>query len=160
MHHPTHRITHTTSFITPVVDHWLEREVAQWVHYEGSNQRWANALTTELHLAPNAERCQLGLPWVYMSHQWHNLPLSSSASFILNHFWLQLRYILTDFTQPGQQDNGCVHKGRGNRVEIKSSQVNAMWLRVIGWVIGQNGVVMVTAVGSHKNTVCGCSRFC
>ena len=27
-----HRIAHTTAFVTPVVDHWLEREIAQWVH--------------------------------------------------------------------------------------------------------------------------------
>ena len=26
------RITHTMAFVTPVVDHWLEREIAQWVH--------------------------------------------------------------------------------------------------------------------------------
>ena len=26
MHHPTYRITHTTAFVTPVVEHWLERE--------------------------------------------------------------------------------------------------------------------------------------
>ena len=32
MHHPSDRITHTTAFVTPVVDHWLEREIAQWVH--------------------------------------------------------------------------------------------------------------------------------
>ena len=32
MHHPTDRITHTTAFVTPVVVHWLEREIAQWVH--------------------------------------------------------------------------------------------------------------------------------
>ena len=32
MHHPTDRITHTTVFVTPVVEHWLEREIAQWVH--------------------------------------------------------------------------------------------------------------------------------
>ena len=32
MHHPTDRITHTTTFVTPVVEHWLEREIAQWVH--------------------------------------------------------------------------------------------------------------------------------
>ena len=31
MHHPTDRITHTTAFVTPVVEHWLEREIAQWV---------------------------------------------------------------------------------------------------------------------------------
>ena len=32
MHHPTNRIIHTTAFVTPVVEHWLEREIAQWVH--------------------------------------------------------------------------------------------------------------------------------
>ena len=26
MHHPTDRITHTTAFVTPVVEHWLERD--------------------------------------------------------------------------------------------------------------------------------------
>ena len=56
MHHPTDRITHTTAFVIPVVEHWLEREIAQWVHHhQGSIRRsitpWANALTTELHLA-------------------------------------------------------------------------------------------------------------
>ena len=29
-------IPHTMTFVTPVVEHWLEREIAQWVHYEGS----------------------------------------------------------------------------------------------------------------------------
>ena len=32
MHHPTDRIARTTAFVTPVVKHWLEREIAQWVH--------------------------------------------------------------------------------------------------------------------------------
>ena len=32
MHHPTDRIAHTTAFVTPVVEHWPEREIAQWVH--------------------------------------------------------------------------------------------------------------------------------
>ena len=31
MHHPTDRITHTTAFVTPVMEHWLEQEIAQWV---------------------------------------------------------------------------------------------------------------------------------
>ena len=48
------------SFVTPLVEHWLEREIAQWVHHEGSIRQpiapRANALTTELHLAPNARR--------------------------------------------------------------------------------------------------------
>ena len=54
MHHPTDRIAHITAFVTPVVEHWLEREIAQWVHHEGSIWRaiapWVNSLTTELHL--------------------------------------------------------------------------------------------------------------
>ena len=32
MHHPTDRIAHTTAFVTPVVEHLLERKIAQWVH--------------------------------------------------------------------------------------------------------------------------------
>ena len=50
----SHRQDNT--FVTPVVEHCLEREIAQWVHHEGSIRRpiepWANTLTTELHLAP------------------------------------------------------------------------------------------------------------
>ena len=32
MHHPINRIAHTMAFVTPVMEHWLEREIAQWVH--------------------------------------------------------------------------------------------------------------------------------
>ena len=32
MHHPTDRIVHNTTFVTSVVEHWMEREIAQWVH--------------------------------------------------------------------------------------------------------------------------------
>ena len=53
MHHPTDRMAHTMVFGTPVVENWLEWEIAQWVHHEGSIRRpWAKALTTEVHLAP------------------------------------------------------------------------------------------------------------
>ena len=50
------QMAHTTAFVTPVVEHWLKREIAPWVHNEGSIWRsitpWVNALTMELHLAP------------------------------------------------------------------------------------------------------------
>ena len=36
MYPPTDRIAHTTAFVTPVVENWLERDIAQWVHHEGS----------------------------------------------------------------------------------------------------------------------------
>ena len=56
MHHPTYKMTHSTAFVTPVMEHWLEREIAQWVHNKGSTRRpmapWANDFTTELHLIP------------------------------------------------------------------------------------------------------------
>ena len=39
MHHPIDRITYTTAFFTLVVEHWLEREIAQWVHHEGLIRR-------------------------------------------------------------------------------------------------------------------------
>ena len=32
MHHPADRIIRTSVFVTPVVEHWLELEIAQWVH--------------------------------------------------------------------------------------------------------------------------------
>ena len=32
MHYPMDWIAHTMAFVTPVVEHWLEREIAQWVH--------------------------------------------------------------------------------------------------------------------------------
>ena len=32
MHLPTDKIAHTTAFVTPVVEHWLERKIARWLH--------------------------------------------------------------------------------------------------------------------------------
>ena len=45
MHHPTDRIIHTTAFVTPVVEHWLERELAQWVHALGRMRNNLNEST-------------------------------------------------------------------------------------------------------------------
>ena len=59
---------HTTAFVTPVVEHWLEREIAQWVHHEVSIRRpitpWANTLTTELHLTPG-QRKTTYINWLF-----------------------------------------------------------------------------------------------
>ena len=58
-----HRITHTTAFVSPVVEHWLEWEIAQWVH-EGSIRRpiapWANALPLSYVPLPSYEQCIVG----------------------------------------------------------------------------------------------------
>ena len=56
MHNPRDRIKHTMVFVISVEEYWLKRAIAQWVHHEGSIRRpiaiRANALTTELSLAP------------------------------------------------------------------------------------------------------------
>ena len=56
MHHPTDRITHTTAFVTPVVEHWLEREIAQWVHpmkdRSATHRTMSERSTSELRPAP------------------------------------------------------------------------------------------------------------
>ena len=31
MHYPTDRIAHTTTFVTPIVEHWLEREIVLYM---------------------------------------------------------------------------------------------------------------------------------
>ena len=61
MHHPTYRIAHTTTFATPVVEHWFEREIVQWVHpmkghrtmsersYHGATSRSYFSLMPVLH---------------------------------------------------------------------------------------------------------------
>ena len=58
MHHPTDRIAHTTAFVTPVVEHWLEWEISQMVHHEGL-VRWPTAPWTDT------------LPWSYILLPWY-----------------------------------------------------------------------------------------
>ena len=58
--HPTYRITHTMAFVTPVVEHWMEREIAQWVH--SMNDRSDDPSHHERTLLP---RSYISLPlWI------------------------------------------------------------------------------------------------
>ena len=43
MNHPTDRIAHTTAFVTPVVEHWLERECQMYYFME--SKVWKNSRT-------------------------------------------------------------------------------------------------------------------
>ena len=38
MHHPTDRIAYSMAFVTPVMKHWLEQEIAQWVNLFNDTQ--------------------------------------------------------------------------------------------------------------------------
>ena len=46
-------LLHATAFVTPVIEHWLEQEITHERSIQQPNVPWANALTTELHLAPS-----------------------------------------------------------------------------------------------------------
>ena len=35
----SHGIVHSTAFVTPVMEQWLERKLAQWIHHEASIRR-------------------------------------------------------------------------------------------------------------------------
>ena len=51
-------MTHTTAFVTPVVDHWLKREIAQWDH--PMKDQSDDPLHNERTLLP---RSYISLPW-------------------------------------------------------------------------------------------------
>ena len=42
----TDRMVHITAFVTPVVEHWLEQEIAQWVHHEAMRDCTINRHST------------------------------------------------------------------------------------------------------------------
>ena len=57
MHHTTDRITHTTAFVTPVVEHWQEREIAQMVHPMNDRSDDPSHHERTLYLCSNQKSC-------------------------------------------------------------------------------------------------------
>ena len=47
MHHATDRITHTTAFVSPVVEHWLEGEIARYDTTKTKQQQQATYKTNK-----------------------------------------------------------------------------------------------------------------
>ena len=45
----TERVIHITAFVTPIVNHWLEQEIAQWVH-QVELIRWPTTPLTHLKM--------------------------------------------------------------------------------------------------------------
>ena len=73
------RITHTTAVVTSVVEHWLEREIAQWVH--PMKDRSDNPLHHERMLLPRSyislppvnkvtqqSKLNIHWPWLELGH--------------------------------------------------------------------------------------------
>ena len=70
MHHPTDSIAHTTAFIAPAV-YWMEPEIAQGFHHEGSVRRpiapWADAVPRNYisHLEVFGRQGNLIIGWYF-----------------------------------------------------------------------------------------------
>ena len=65
MHHPTDRIAHTTAFVTPVVEHWLEREIAQRIDpttHRTMSERPYHGATSRSLTARNAKQREIIVP--------------------------------------------------------------------------------------------------
>ena len=55
---PQHRIAHTTAFVAPVVEHWLELEITQWVQHEcHPGKAWNDARTNRLGFGSDSNQC-------------------------------------------------------------------------------------------------------
>ena len=80
MHHPTDRIIHTTVFVTPVVEHCLELEIAHWVDHEGS-----------IHERTLLPRMYISLPFISVDK--HVLQLFFSYSLFLLKIYYYERFM-------------------------------------------------------------------
>ena len=77
---------HIPVFVTPFVKHWMEQEIAEWVHHKGVIRwpitPWADT-TTELHLAP------LSGPVAYMKEMFYLMTHSTHFiySYMASDIW-------------------------------------------------------------------------
>ena len=94
---PSHRQNRTSEQpVTPVVELWLEQEIAQWVHHEGSIwwsiAPWANTLTTGLHLAPSLQEDRQSIDCT-----WWRSGLNLRLMTLKLYFWLcGVRHMVKD----------------------------------------------------------------
>ena len=72
------RIAHTTAFVTPVVDHWLEREITQWVH----------SMTDRSDDPSHHKRTLLPRSYISLPHRQDNIIITVSVTSVVEH-WLR-----------------------------------------------------------------------
>ena len=66
MDHPTDRIMLTTAFVTPAMEHWLERDIAQWVHpMKDQSDDPSHHERTLLPWSYISLPCVIGCVWVF-----------------------------------------------------------------------------------------------
>ena len=88
MHHPTDRIIHTTAFVTPVMKHWLEREIVSagkimvkntWKEY------WMTFPTHENH--KTVVRCQRYSFVTPVMEHWLEWEIVSAGKILVKNTW-------------------------------------------------------------------------
>ena len=99
------------AFVTPVVEHWLERELAQWVHHEGSIQ-----LAGE-----NSSLRKLQIGWILLINLSHWFLVVKSEAVDQQSSCLTLFSILVNLNKPTSLISG------GNSDEASSS--SKIWSR-------------------------------
>ena len=77
---PSHR--QASTFVTPVVEHWLERAITQWIHHEESIRRpivsWAKSYheaTSRSHInyiMGYVLHWDVSIPQLFLIHNWCN----------------------------------------------------------------------------------------
>ena len=78
---PSHRQDNTyhKAFVTPVVEHWLEREIDQWIH--PMKDRSDDPSHHERTLLP---RSYISLPWGFINIRYKKKPYGSLMSITIN----------------------------------------------------------------------------
>ena len=109
MHHATDRIAHTMAFVTPIVEHWLEQEITQWVHHNGQS-------TTSHYLTGNKRSYSLSiiqteaksLQWTQTVQQKHCSSVNLFDLWPLVELWIFVQVairILSPFPSVGFSSN-------------------------------------------------------
>ena len=95
VHQPKDRIAHTNAFVTPVVEHWMEQEIAQWIHHEGSIRRpiapWVNRFTWRHKAEVIQQHIKCMVPFSRIAWWWN---CKNSTSYKLYKFQPMFKKIL------------------------------------------------------------------
>ena len=143
MHHPTDRITHTTAFVTPVVEHWLEREIAQWVrptkdrsddpsHHERTLYLWATSRSSIVRF-PKANICFLAsFTWLRADVRWYrrttclSVGSMSSIGFICGQLQNSIIWHWQTFLKENVDEITCFVVNEWAKIQWKNSL--AVWI--------------------------------
>ena len=135
MHHPTDRITHTTAFVTPVVEHWLEREIAQWVHlmkdrsddpphHERTLYLWATSRSPPL-MQSSPKHAVIGEQEVFSLSVAEYRQLfdkhTKCHNYAVEYYIIACVHLLRDSNVTGRKEGHVLFSERGNPTSSKGS---------------------------------------